>query len=313
VSAEHDGRSAVARQRKTKAEKKAEFQQTIEANLEAEQTETGYRPFAFRENYRKNVEKSEAKRAAKQAEKQARLEETNPEKAAEKAAKAAATKKAEAEKAARVEAYKVAKAEAKARDGVALHRTLEFTGIGSGVAGLIQQHSSPDEAIEAAVIGTNGYALVAYADRMVLAKKGIGAGSFGGGRATTFVYRNVTGVQVNTGIVTGTIVIAAPGFNNSPGDFWASHSGTRASSNDNPHHLPNVLPITKGGLRKYAVDIARIQELVREAQQAPAPPAPAPAAVDIADQLAGLTRLHDTGALTDEEFAAAKKRLIAGD
>jgi len=44
----------------------------------------------------------------------------------------------------------------------------------------------------------------------------------------------------------------------------------------------------------------------RETPDAPVTPNP-----DLADRLAGLARLHDQGALTDEEFAAAKARLIS--
>ena len=50
------------------------------------------------------------------------------------------------------------------------------------------------------------------------------------------------------------------------------------------------------------------------AQQAPAPaPAPAPASAGIdMEQLKQLGDLHTAGVLTDEEFAAAKAKLLAG-
>ena len=43
----------------------------------------------------------------------------------------------------------------------------------------------------------------------------------------------------------------------------------------------------------------------------PAPPAPAPAADDAASEIERLASLHDSGALTDDEFAAAKPRSSA--
>ena len=39
----------------------------------------------------------------------------------------------------------------------------------------------------------------------------------------------------------------------------------------------------------------------------------APAAIDVAGRLAGLAELHVQGALTDEEFASAKARVLAGE
>ena len=54
------------------------------------------------------------------------------------------------------------------------------------------------------------------------------------------------------------------------------------------------------------------QDQQQYAQQAP-PPAPAPAAPaedDMISQLKQLAELHDSGVLTDEEFAAQKAKLL---
>jgi Short C-terminal domain len=51
-----------------------------------------------------------------------------------------------------------------------------------------------------------------------------------------------------------------------------------------------------------------------QATQAPPPPPPAPAAAapppDTIAELERLARLHESGALTDQEFAAAKARVL---
>ena len=48
-------------------------------------------------------------------------------------------------------------------------------------------------------------------------------------------------------------------------------------------------------------------------QYAPAPPpAPAAAAPDLTAQLQQLAQLHNAGVLSDDEFAAAKQKLLAG-
>jgi membrane protease subunit (stomatin/prohibitin family) len=46
------------------------------------------------------------------------------------------------------------------------------------------------------------------------------------------------------------------------------------------------------------------------AQQAPEPQAAAPASTDTAAEIQKLADLHASGALTDEEFAAMKKKLL---
>jgi multidrug resistance efflux pump len=47
-----------------------------------------------------------------------------------------------------------------------------------------------------------------------------------------------------------------------------------------------------------------------QAAPPPAPAAPAPAPADSTAELERLAKLHESGALTDEEFAAAKSKLL---
>ncbi|MEI7827261.1 MAG: SHOCT domain-containing protein [Euryarchaeota archaeon] len=49
---------------------------------------------------------------------------------------------------------------------------------------------------------------------------------------------------------------------------------------------------------------------LQEAQQQAAAPAAAPASTDTAAEIQKLADLHASGALTDEEFAAMKKKLL---
>jgi hypothetical protein len=51
----------------------------------------------------------------------------------------------------------------------------------------------------------------------------------------------------------------------------------------------------------------------RAASAAKAAPVAAPAASDVAGRLASLAELHTAGELTDEEYASAKARVLAGD
>ena len=77
--------------------------------------------------------------------------------------------------------------------------------------------------------------------------------------------------------------------------------------------------------KKYAQQDAAAQQQYDEAyqqgaadaqtqQQAYAPPVPAQAAPasDLTSQIQQLAQLHEAGVLSDEEFAAAKQKLLAG-
>jgi Short C-terminal domain len=52
------------------------------------------------------------------------------------------------------------------------------------------------------------------------------------------------------------------------------------------------------------------QAYADEPPPAPAPPPPAPSAGDAAGELERLASLHQSGALTDDEFAAAKQKVL---
>ena len=55
---------------------------------------------------------------------------------------------------------------------------------------------------------------------------------------------------------------------------------------------------------------AQQYEQQQQQQYAPPPPAAAPAEDDQATQLQNLAQLHQQGVLTDEEFAAAKAKIL---
>jgi len=66
--------------------------------------------------------------------------------------------------------------------------------------------------------------------------------------------------------------------------------------------------------QQAAMDAAAAQAVANAQAAAPPPPDPAPAAApsnDLMDQLTQLGALHSQGILSDEEFAAAKAKLLS--
>lgn len=136
-------------------------------------------------------------------------------------------------------------------------------------------------------------ALVAFDDRLAIIKKGAGTASLGGRRSSIFYFSEINGIDYHTaGRVNKLRVLAA---------------GSRDSSSAPEMELAKV---------DYEMAKVAIAELHRRiatsgqqtASQPPAQRGPEPA--DIASQLNQLAALHTSGALSDDEFSAAKQRLL---
>jgi hypothetical protein len=66
----------------------------------------------------------------------------------------------------------------------------------------------------------------------------------------------------------------------------------------------------KAGERRAEAAQAQQQQAQQPAAPAPAPAAPAPSGGDMSAQLQNLANMHSSGQLSDEEYAAAKKKLL---
>lgn len=153
--------------------------------------------------------------------------------------------------------------------------------------------------------GINGV-LAAFSDRCMVVKKGLGtsfmAGSLGGGRVATFAYRDITGIEYNSGILTGVLEILTPSYTgkttNSPWQFGNDKSA---------HESSNTLPWGKIFYNEVRPQIEWLQRKIQEAKtggQSVAQPS------NTADELSKLASLHKQGILSDKEFAEAKQKII---
>lgn len=77
--------------------------------------------------------------------------------------------------------------------------------------------------------------------------------------------------------------------------------------------------MTSNAINRHAQQHAMDEQAAMAAQQnaaPPPPPQPGPAApsggADLVSRLATLAKLHESGALSDDEFRAAKDQLLAG-
>ncbi len=106
------------------------------------------------------------------------------------------------------------------------------------------------------------------------------------------VGRSVARAAVGTAVVAGT----AGAVRHHQDQKWANQQAEQQAAYD----------------QAYQQGAAEAQAQAQQQYAPPPPPAPAPAQDDLTAKLQNLANLHNQGVLTDEEFAAAKQKLLAG-
>jgi hypothetical protein len=162
---------------------------------------------------------------------------------------------------------------------------------------------APDEDVRLVIHGASHQAIFATDRRALVFKKGFMAGASFGCELTSWAYRNLVGVQIHTGMLSGAVVLQGPG-----------QSGTRTSAwkagESDPYQAPNAIPLDRpfDGARRRVGALGRLIDAAHRAEQ------PAPVALadeSIADELGKLAGWRSGGILSDQEFADLKARLLA--
>lgn len=158
--------------------------------------------------------------------------------------------------------------------------------------------------------------LVAFNDRLAIIKTGgltsFMAGSLGGERSATFHFTDITGIEYNSGFVSGVLEVLTPSYLGTTNkDYWRGANKSRNADSNSPWTLSNCLPLTKMEYNTFLAEIAELKSRVSKAKHPVQVVAPQPAAGGgLVDQLGKLASLHQSGALSAEEFAVAKARLL---
>lgn|SRR5215204_5215017 len=175
---------------------------------------------------------------------------------------------------------------------------------------LTEQNTNQEEDIKFCLVSRNiggwSQAIVALNDRLLVIKPGMAAGATFGARVTSFYYRDITGIEVNTGLMQGVIEINTPSYQGTAQkDFWST------GKNNNPHYITNCLPISKQELKDYKPYIDRLRTMIREAKQERGTPPPTQDSGNLVAQLEKLASLRSSGVLSEDEFQQAKKGFLA--
>jgi hypothetical protein len=146
-------------------------------------------------------------------------------------------------------------------------------------------------------------ALVALDDRLLIIKPGFMSGSFGGYRATSFYYADITGIEVNQSFVGAVIEVNNASYASTPEkDYWNTKD-----PNSNPWKVSNCLPVNKTLLNHYKPYLDELRGLIREAKR---PQVAISQDTGLAGQLEQLATLRTSGVLSEEEFQRAKEKLL---
>lgn len=165
------------------------------------------------------------------------------------------------------------------------------------------------------IINTSGFGLLAaFDDRVAIVKAGfwtsLGAGAMGGERSASFHFRDITGIEYNSGIINGVLEVLTASYSGSNNqDFWKGTTSSLNANAGNPAALSNTLPLSKMEYRAASDQIARLRKLVSDSKK-PAIGKESTVGVSLASQILELKELLDAGVITAQEFESAKGKLI---
>ena len=122
----------------------------------------------------------------------------------------------------------------------------------------------PNQVIRVVVQGGGAQFMVGTDHRVFVWKRGWLAGATFGQKLASWDYRNITGIQMSTGLVSGVVVIQAPGVQSGTVKFQSSKKSEDAFA------LPHAIPLRHGEFAQAAQSVATLRWLIAAAQS-PAP------------------------------------------
>jgi hypothetical protein len=170
-------------------------------------------------------------------------------------------------------------------------------GLGSALSSALRE----DEVVEMELHMNMGEAIAVTSERVLILKAGLTVNAGFGSKAISYSYRNISSVEHRQGPLGGHVTILAAGvFESRPG-------GAGVFSDNANYKRENVVTYQRRELREQVQAVVHaIQGKLDERLGSPSAPD------GLADQIERLAALRNSGALSDDEFIAAKQRIISG-
>jgi hypothetical protein len=173
--------------------------------------------------------------------------------------------------------------------------------LGKKEAEMLRRNLTQGERVLGVVVGNFGQAVVATDHKVLVLKHGMMSGQTLGGKASSYDYKTMVGIEVRLGgFGSGEFEILAGGLQNI--------QGSKVGAKVDMGKSPNGVVFGKHGGREEAFDAmaAKIREKAATGGQTPAP-----TQESIPDAIKKLSELHDAGILSDDEFNNKKSELLA--
>jgi len=166
----------------------------------------------------------------------------------------------------------------------------------------LERNIEPSESVHSCLRGDLGHALAVLDDRLVILKSGFHAGTTFGAMSTTIYLGDVTGIHIRTHMLSGWIEISSPSFQGRE----RKHMRHPRPSDRDVYKLPNCVPINRRHIRTYGPVLSDLRRRIA-AVKVEHPH------VGVIGELERLAALRRDGMLDDDEFAAAKAKLLGAD
>ena len=180
----------------------------------------------------------------------------------------------------------------------------------------IQSNISGDEKplFIISTVGSMAGAIVALPNRCILVKSGIlagfMAGSLGGARVASFYYQDITGIEYNSGMLTGVVEILTPSYEGGKNkDYWKGTLKSRNADSNDPWTLSNTLPMPKPDYAQAKIQFDKLRTLIGK-NKGSSNVTNVIQTESVADEIEKLSKLLDRNLIDEAEFKEAKKRLL---
>jgi Short C-terminal domain len=169
-------------------------------------------------------------------------------------------------------------------------------GVDADAYRLINENLAVGEEVPVVIRGRFNQVMVGTNRRVLIFKKGMWTGGLFAKKLTDWDYRNMSGIQLVTGLLTGLVAVQSPGIL------------TDRMNSDRADSSPHAIGLARQHFDEAREGVVRLRELMAKAQRVTK--SGDSAASDIPDQIRKLSALRDAGIVSEEEFQSKKQELL---